>query len=110
MYRRDLVLNALVAFALLFICAGTPALAASSYTNIYNFQPGTSTPLAPLVADSVGNFYGVAAGPGAENGTNNGIVFELSPPAPKGGNWTVTTIYTFNGTSDGNSAAVRTRH
>ena len=103
MYRRELFLNALATFVLLFTFAGTQALGATSYTTVYNFQPETTSPLAPLVADSAGNFYGVAAGPGAENGTNTGIVFELSPPAEKGGNWTVTTLFTFNGTSDGNS-------
>jgi uncharacterized repeat protein (TIGR03803 family) len=102
MHHRFWFRTALAALALVSIFAGTPVLAASSYTNLYNFQPETSTPLGPLVADSAGNFYGVAAGPGAENGTNNGIAFELSPPAKKGGSWTVTTIFTFNGTSDGN--------
>jgi hypothetical protein len=83
MQQRFWFRTALAAFALVAIFAGTPVLAASSYTNLYNFQPETSTPLSPLVADSVGNFYGVAAGPGAENGSNTGIVFELSPPAKK---------------------------
>ncbi|MGA9353240.1 MAG: choice-of-anchor tandem repeat GloVer-containing protein [Terriglobales bacterium] len=103
MHHKVFLHTALAALAIVFIFAGTPVLAASSYTNIYNFQPETSTPLGPLVADSAGNFYGVAAGPGAETGSNTGIVFELSPPAKKGGSWTVTTIFTFNGTSDGNS-------
>jgi len=104
MYHSSFFPNATAALALLcivgFACA--PALAASSYTTVYNFQPDNPGPFSPLVADSAGNFYGVAAGPGAENGTNNGIVFELSPPAQEGGSWTTTTIFTFNGTSDGN--------
>jgi hypothetical protein len=103
MHHRFWLRTALAALALVSIFAGTPVLAATSYTNIYNFQPETTSPLSPLVADSAGNFYGVAAGPGADTGSNTGIVFELSPPAKKGGSWTVTTIFTFNGTSDGNS-------
>jgi uncharacterized repeat protein (TIGR03803 family) len=100
MHDRFWFRTALAALALVSIFRA-PVLAATSYTNIYNFQPETPNPLAPLVEDSAGNFYGVAAGPGAEDGTNNGIVFELSPPA-EGGSWTVTTLFTFNGTSDGN--------
>ena len=102
MHHRFWFRTALAALAFASIFAVTPMFAVSSYTNLYNFQPDTSTPLGPLVEDSAGNFYGVAAGPGAENGTNNGIAFELSPPAKKGGSWAVTTIFTFNGTSDGN--------
>jgi hypothetical protein len=66
MHHRFWFWTALAASAILFIFAGTPVLAASSFTSIYDFQPETSPPLAPLVADSAGNFYGVAAGPGAK--------------------------------------------
>jgi uncharacterized repeat protein (TIGR03803 family) len=88
--------NALANFAFLFIFAGTPLLAATSYTTIFNLQPQSQEPFAPLVADSAGNLYGVTGVPGG------GTIFELSPPAQENGSWTETTLFTFNGTSDGN--------
>ena len=52
MHHRFWFRTALAALALVSIFAGTPVLAASSYTNLYNFQPDTSNPLGPLVEDS----------------------------------------------------------
>jgi uncharacterized repeat protein (TIGR03803 family) len=111
MQRRSRFLSALAASAALLLIvavqaadAATPA--ATKETAIYNFQPNTDdNPFSGLVADSAGNLYGVAVPGGA-----GGIVFELSPPAVKGGSWTETTLVTLNGTSDGNtpwSALVR---
>ena len=64
-------------------------------TVIYSFQgspnDGSGAPSA-LTFDKAGNLYG-ATGAG---GTNySGTVFELSPPATKGGAWTETVLYNF---------------
>lgn len=71
-------------------------------------QNDGSSPSGTLIADRVGNFYGVAAyggnGPCVLFGTATGCgaVFELSPPAQKGGAWTETVLYNFQGGNDGN--------
>ena len=53
----------------------------------------------PLIADKSGNLYGSTEKGGS---TNNGTVFELSPPATSGGSWTKNILYSFaSGTSDG---------
>jgi uncharacterized repeat protein (TIGR03803 family) len=62
------------------------------------------TPRGGLIFDGDGNLYGVTVFGGlltACSGNPCGTVFELSPPASVGGNWTETTIYEFQGTNDG---------
>jgi uncharacterized repeat protein (TIGR03803 family) len=78
---------------------------------LYDFQAsdGEAPFGAALAADSKGNLYGVISGGGA--GANCpyyggcGEVFEVSPPATKGGTWTETVIHRFQGgSSDGSNA------
>jgi hypothetical protein len=72
---------------------------------LYVFQGNTkgdgATPEGGLVIDSAGNLYGTTAYGGTGNCVLLGIlvgcgtVYELSPPAQKGGPWTETVLYSF---------------
>jgi uncharacterized repeat protein (TIGR03803 family) len=70
-------------------------------------QNDGSSPSGGLIADSAGNFYGVTgyggSGPCVLFGTATGCgtVFELSPPAQKGGAWAENVLYNFQGAKDG---------
>lgn len=71
-----------------------------SATTIYRFAGGSDGlyPYAGVIADEAGNLYGTTAGDGQ---TYFGTVYQLTPPAQKGGNWTKTTLYAFTGGQDG---------
>jgi hypothetical protein len=66
------------------------------------------TPGGGVIIDQEGNLYGTTSlggnGPcillGSQTGC--GIVYELSPPAQKGGAWAETIVYNFQGGTDGN--------
>jgi len=64
-------------------------------------------PYASLIFDTAGNLYGTTAyggsGPCKLSGstTGCGIVYELSPPPQKGGQWTHTILHNFQGGNDG---------
>ncbi|HKD00943.1 MAG TPA: choice-of-anchor tandem repeat GloVer-containing protein [Terriglobales bacterium] len=66
-------------------------------TVIHYFTTNTGdgfAPEAPLIIDKAGNLYGTTAG----GGTNRlGTVFELSPPAMEGDQWTETVLFNFSG-------------
>ena len=65
---------------------------------------GGSRPVAGLVLDPQGNLYGTTSEGGTSDAcgtTGCGTVFELSPPATNGGNWTATVLHSFTGGSDG---------
>jgi len=88
-----------VAVALAF-----PAMAQWKEKVLYSFQGGTtdgSGPTGGVVFDTQGNLYGATTGGGpascAPVGNECGTVFQLSPPAQKGGSWTETLIYQFQG-------------
>ncbi len=71
-----------------------------------------------MIADNAGNLYGTAAtggsGPCSQNGISGcGTIFELSPPAQKGGTWTQTVLYSFQGGEDGafpNAGLIADKH
>lgn len=69
---------------------------------IYAFPGGAggSNPTAGVIQDQAGNLYGTASTGGSSGceGTGCGIVYELSP---NGSGWTETTLYTFQGSTDG---------
>jgi hypothetical protein len=85
-----------------------PAQAGGAWTEtvLYKFCSSANCtdgdwPIAGLVRDSAGNLYGTTYGGGLPNcpviagGHGCGTVFELSPPAQAGGNWTESVLYNF---------------
>jgi uncharacterized repeat protein (TIGR03803 family) len=81
-----------------------PASKGGSWTEkiLHSFEDnGTDggIPYAGLVFDTVGNLYGTTLYGGAHSGSLDlgGIAFELIKPGTKGGSWTETVLYTFNG-------------
>ncbi len=63
---------------------------------LYSFQgsPDAATPTGGVVFDKAGNLYGAAlGGPQGSQGT----VFQLMPPAKKGGLWAESVLYVFQG-------------
>jgi hypothetical protein len=92
---------------LVFTIALTLAVRASAEWKekvLYSFQGGTndgSLPVGGVVSDKQGNIYGALQGYGSGSctpiGDDCGAVYQLSPPAQKGGAWTETLIYEFQG-------------
>jgi uncharacterized repeat protein (TIGR03803 family) len=86
-----------------------PAKKGQSWTEtvLYSFAqdgPRGSHPEGPVILDGSGNVYGTTAFGGDANcqgGFGCGVVFELSPPAQKGGAWTDATLHVFQGGNDG---------
>lgn len=72
-------------------------------TVLYNFAGGSdgANPNGSLILDQSGNLYGVTSSGGP---SNQGTVFEVSPPSQPGGNWTEAVLYAFSGTPDGSTA------
>jgi uncharacterized repeat protein (TIGR03803 family) len=69
-------------------------------TVLHSFAGGSDgvSPTGHLVADAVGNLYGVTAFGGSGS---SGIVYQLVPPATTGGGWTENVLYSFQGFADG---------
>jgi uncharacterized repeat protein (TIGR03803 family) len=64
-------------------------------------SPDGSAPMAGLLFDGAGNLYGTTTAGGT---SASGTVFELSPPAIAGGDWTETVLHSFHrGPDDGAS-------
>jgi len=89
-----------------------PASAAWKEKVLYSFQGGTndgSYPYGSVIFDKQGNLYGVLQDFGGDScaplGGECGAVYQLSPPAQKGGSWTETLLYEFQGkgANDGES-------
>jgi uncharacterized repeat protein (TIGR03803 family) len=78
-----------------------PAVEGAAWTEVtlHTFQSsGGAYPQAAPVLDHAGNLYSTTY----EGGTQNlGTVFELSPPAVKGGAWTFVTLHDFTGGGQG---------
>jgi uncharacterized repeat protein (TIGR03803 family) len=79
-----------------------PAKAGSEWkkTTLYSFTDtgDGGRPTDGLIFDSQGNLYGTT---GESDDSGFGNVFQLSPPTSKGGAWTESVLYTFQGKSDG---------
>jgi len=100
----------LVLFAVAFLLV-SGASAEWKEKVLYSFQGGVNdgaVPAGGVVFDKAGNLYGVTTDGGGEcPPAQCGIVFQLSPPAKKGGSWTETVLHIFkgNGSGDGNTPA-----
>src|ERR1700733_5557680 len=109
MKRNTSSIGSFAGFACLaaMLVSGSALAAGPTEQKLHNFQGSDgSYPDAAMIADKAGNLYGTAATGGtgscSENSINGcGIVFELSPPAQKGGSWTQTVLYNFQGGKDG---------
>jgi uncharacterized repeat protein (TIGR03803 family) len=89
---------ALAAIACLAPVAGANA-AGWTETVLTSFSgTGGKTPLAGLIADATGNFYGTASAGGT---ANDGVIFEASPPATGKTVWTNKVLHDFAGTDGG---------
>jgi uncharacterized repeat protein (TIGR03803 family) len=68
----------------------------------FAFDENGADPFGSVVQDSQGNLYGTTSAAGNSTCVNGcGTVFELSPPAIKGGDWTFTLLHSLTGGSDG---------
>jgi hypothetical protein len=66
---------------------------------LYSFQGGAdagSVPVGGVVFDKQGNLYGVTS--------DGGGVYQLAPPAKKGGAWTESVLHVFKGNTEGDGA------
>ncbi len=86
-----------------------PAARHGAWTEVvlYRFKAGTdgNAPVAGLIADVRGAFFGTTAGGGAACPTLSsygcGTVFKLAPPASGQTNWSERVLYRFKGGTDG---------
>jgi len=101
----------LLSFFVAVLALTVPASAEWKEKVLYSFQgsPDGSFPGGGMVFDKAGNLYGVTleGGSGSCPPAQCGIVYQLSPPAQKGGPWTETILYVFKGKpyGDGSSPA-----
>jgi uncharacterized repeat protein (TIGR03803 family) len=80
-----------------------PATGKAKWTEKLLFSFGGSNGLNPqagVIFDTSGNLYGAAIGGGASSA---GTVFRLTPPTGGQTAWTLTTLFSFNGTSTGDA-------
>jgi hypothetical protein len=109
--RRSQSAIGLLSFLVAVFALTMPASAEWKEKVLYSFQgsPDGSFPGGGLVFDKAGNLYGVTleGGSGSCPPAQCGIVYQLSPPAQKGGPWTETVLYVFKGQhyGDGSSPA-----
>jgi uncharacterized repeat protein (TIGR03803 family) len=88
-----------------FLVLGSQALVAQAFLDLYTFPPlAGNTQQAPtgLVADSVGNLYGILEFGGNTNCASGcGQIYELTSPGGSFGAWTMEALHEFPGQSDG---------
>ena len=85
--------------AIVILALAIDASAAWKEKVLYSFQGGPnngSVPAGGVVFDPQGNLYGVTS--------DGGGVYQLAPPAQKGGAWTETVLYVFQGNTTGDGA------
>jgi uncharacterized repeat protein (TIGR03803 family) len=83
-----------------------PKAGNATWTNevLYQFsgQPDGDSPWASLVVDPSGHLFGTTNSGGT---ADEGTVFEVAPPAKRGGTWSESIIYSFQGGADGQNPA-----
>jgi hypothetical protein len=100
-------------FLIVFLVLACPAFAANWKEKVlYSFQGGANDgayPAGGVVFDKAGNLYGATTVWGPDScfpiANECGLVFQLAPPAKKGGPWTETILYQFQGKTS-NDASV----
>ena len=102
--NRNRKCRAVLAVLTVILALASAASAEWKEKVLYSFQGGAndgSVPAGGVVFDSQGNLYGATIDGGPASckpiGGACGTVFQLSPPAQKGGAWTETLIYRFQG-------------
>ena len=100
--KRNALLQSTECLLVIVIAVVFFASSALAEKVLYTFQGGSDggLPLANFISDKAGNLYGVTANGGIICDVSQlgcGTVFELSPPAHKGGKWTKTTLHKFAG-------------
>ncbi|HEY6765255.1 MAG TPA: choice-of-anchor tandem repeat GloVer-containing protein [Candidatus Sulfotelmatobacter sp.] len=102
MPRNQAAPRTLLLLVLSASCLVRSALAAVPQETVLHSFAGApvdgSLPDVGVVADKAGNMYGTTQYGGT---TGNGTVFKLSPPSTKGGQWTESVLYSFQGGADG---------
>jgi hypothetical protein len=94
---------------LLVLALASPASAEWREKVLYSFQGGTdgAFPTGAVVFDKAGHLYGATGDGGASNCDSPGqcgAVYQLSPPATKGGPWTEIVLYIFKGHAQSDGA------
>jgi hypothetical protein len=90
-------------FALAVMVCSVGSIASSERKEkvLYSFQGGTdgSLPAGGVIFDKAGNLYGVTNEGGSTACPPGwcGTIYQLSPPAQKGGAWTEALLYVFKG-------------
>jgi len=88
-------------FCLLFLLLGCSSpLIAQVYEKLHQFYNTGTGPRGTLVRGADGSFYGTTQNGG---GVNQGTVFRAVPPTSPDGEWTLTTLVSFSGSTGGNS-------
>jgi len=104
-YRWLTLISRVCLVAALVLTAAFTASAEWKEKVLYSFQGGADgwMPEGGVVLDKAGNLYGAnsRSGSGGCPSSGCGTVFEISPPIQRGGAWTETTLYTFQGISGG---------
>jgi hypothetical protein len=96
---RYRVLCRLLAIVAVILTTASPATAEWKEKVLYSFQGGAdagSVPAGGVVFDKQGNLYGVTS--------DGGSVYQLAPPTTKGGAWTESVLYVFQGNTEGDGA------
>jgi hypothetical protein len=101
MNRRKSSRSASCLFSLVVIVLSSSSASAEWKEKVlYSFQGGSdgSLPSGGVVFDSAGNLYGVTTDGGTLCPSPGcGTIFQLAPPAKKGGVWTETVLHVFDG-------------
>ena len=92
------------------LALASAALAEWKEKVLYSFQSGTdgATPAGGVVFDQRGNLYGATLDGGSSSCPSPqqcGTVYQLAPPAQKGGAWAETVLYVFKGHDQNDGAS-----